>query len=96
MKETKPERVYYDKHGIRISRDEMNWKVATIQKRGDKSREPGSEAVANITYHGSLASACCEAAHRVADAGERGTLREYAELLKMAVAELRTVPNAGP
>lgn len=94
MKREQSERIFYECHGVRISRDELSWKVATLGKRGKDAATPGEETTKAVTYHGSLAAACQEAAHRVADAGERGTLREYAELLKMAVAELRTVGSA--
>jgi hypothetical protein len=88
-REQKPEKIYYEKFSIRISRDELNWKVATLGKRGKDAAVPGEETAKGITYHGTLAQACSEAALRMADAGEKASLRAYWSDLTAAIAGLK-------
>jgi hypothetical protein len=63
--------------------------VAGIGTKGEKSRNPGAEALRQPTYWGSLAAACEAAALRIADESEAKSLQEYARSLRVAVAEIR-------
>jgi hypothetical protein len=87
--EPKPERIFYEKHGIRIAQGDLNWTVATIRKSGERSKVQGEDRVGNVTYHPTLASACGEAALRIADAGEKASLRAYWSDLTDAILELK-------
>lgn len=88
-REQKPERVYYEKHGIRISQDDRQWIVTTLRTAGDKAAKPGAEVSGKQTYHGTLASACGEASLRMADSGEKASLRSYWSDLTEAIADLK-------
>jgi hypothetical protein len=92
----KPERVYYDKHGIRISQGDLNWTVATIRKSGERSKVQGEDRAGKVTYHPTLASACKEAALRMADAGEKASLRAYWSDLTEALADLKAAFKEPP
>ena len=93
MRQTKPNRIIYRGHGVKIIRDETNWMVANIGKSGERSKKPGEETDKGQTFHPTLASACTEAALRIADDAEPFTLRGYAEKLKMAIEELCGIVN---
>ena len=93
--EPKPDRTYYEKHNVRIVRDDLNWKVATIRKSGARAKVQGEELAGQISYHGSLAQACAEAALRIADAGEKANLRAYWSDLTEAIADLKAHIRAG-
>jgi hypothetical protein len=91
---TTEERTIYRGHGVVIRRDPQNWIVGNIGT-AKKGARAGEETEGLATYHPSLASACEEAAYRIADASEPFTLRNYARELRAAVGELREISSAG-
>jgi hypothetical protein len=93
MKQTTEERTIYRGHGVSIRREERNWIVATTGtvKKGERT---GEDTEGRQTYHPTLASACEEAAYRIADGAETFTLRGYAKELRAAIGELRECASA--
>jgi hypothetical protein len=94
MKEQKTIRIFYDKHGVRIARDELQWTVSNLRHAGKDALNAGELMTCASSYHPSLASACEEAAYRIADQTEKATLADYARKMREAIADLREMVDA--
>ena len=78
MKTETSERIVYDAGGVVIARDRLQYIVYTRQV-SLKGNTPGTERLANATFHGNIAQAAIEASTRTKDSVGASTLEGIAK-----------------